>query len=44
MIFSFHVFLKIIMKIDQLLERLLCVMGCSSVSLKYKNEGENYKD
>ena len=27
MIFSFHVFLKIIMKIDQLLERLLCVMG-----------------
>ena len=27
MIFSFHVLLKIIMKIDQLLERLLCVMG-----------------
>lgn len=27
MIFSSHVLLKIIMKIDQLLERLLCVMG-----------------
>ena len=27
MIFSFHVLLKIIMKIDQLLKRLLCVMG-----------------